>query len=147
MEKILRARAEELAARGQKHDTADNLTTLLVARWEHETWAFELDLFEQLVGIEATLCPQGVTYKGLPCRGFLKVDSNPLPVIWWSDLVGLSPEPSSIYAVSPGLGLALKVPLNCSVEKVDVSDAKPSRRTFCGGVIDGVLLAELVMSR
>ena len=130
MEDILEARTRELAQRGARNDKVDKLA-LLISEWSEQSFGFEPSLFSRVLETEAAPCPAGVTYRSLPCSGFIYHQGRVYPVISWSALMGIESPEQPVYAVTDRLGLALELSGPCRIEKLDREKFKKVDRLYC----------------
>ncbi len=142
LEDILEARARELAGRGSR-ETNGGRTALLVSDWPDEGFGFEPSLFSRVLETEASPCPAGVTFRGLPCSGFIYHQGFVYPTVSWSSLVGIEPPEITVFAVTNHLGFALELAGPCRIEKVDINQIREVDRPYCRQKIGDLYLAHL----
>ncbi|MCA9781071.1 MAG: hypothetical protein KC800_30335 [Candidatus Eremiobacteraeota bacterium] len=130
MEDILETRTRELAQRGTRSDKVDKVS-LLISEWSEERFGFEPSLFSRVLETEAAPCPTGVTYRTLPCSGFIYHHGQVYPVVSWSALLGIESPDRPVYAVTDRLGLALELAGPCRIEKLDGKKFKDVNRPYC----------------
>ena len=145
LEDILEARARELAGRGLREKN-ESRTALLVSDWPEEGFGFDPSLFSRVLETEAAPCPAGVTFKGLPCSGFIYHQGFVYPAVAWSTLVGIEPPEVPVFAITYHLGFALELAAPCRIEKVDLKDYKDVDRPFCSRRIGDLYLGNLDIS-
>ena len=130
MEDILEARTRELAERGLREDKVDRVS-LVISDWPDERFGFDPSLFNQVLETEAAPCPAGVSYRGLPCSGFIYHRGRVYPVVAWSALLGIEAPSQPVYAVTDRFGLALELAGPCRIEKLDGETFKNVNRPYC----------------
>lgn len=145
LEDILEARAREFAGRGLREKN-ESKTALLVSDWPEEEFGFEPSLFSTVLETEAAPCPAGVTFKGLPCSGFIYHQGFVYPTVSWSVLLGIDPPEVPVFAVTYHLGFALELAGPCRIEKVDPKAYKDVDRPFCSRRIGNLYLGNLDIS-
>lgn len=142
LEDILQARAKELAGRGRR-ETDGSRTALLVSDWPEEGFGFDPSLFSTVLETEAAPSPAGVTFRGLPCSGFIYHQGLVYPAVSWSALVGIEPPEVPVFAVTHRLGFALELAGPCRIDKVDPKEFRDVDRPYCRQRIGDLYLGNL----